>query len=126
MFRSVLVAAGLSAMLGASSVAAPASADCVYTPAKYGYYTTDYIGNDPSVYESGGCDVFYMSRGALGPSYQWWLGWLKKSSGGWYEGAWGYDGTSGEGVPLELGVLYNTNEHAQTAAGGGWRNEEYH
>jgi hypothetical protein len=124
---ALILAAGASALIGLASIPASASADgCVYTPAQYSYYTTDSAGNDPTVYESGGCDVFYMSRGALGPSYIWWRGWLKQSGGGWYQGGYSYDGTSGEGVALEQGVIYNTNEHAQDNDGGSWRNEEYH
>ena len=121
-----LAAAGACASLGSIALPASASANCVYTPAQYSYYTTDSNGNDPGVSTSDNCDVFYMSRGALGPSYIYWRGWLKQSGGGYYNGGYNYDGTNGVGVPLEQGVLYGTPEHAQDNSGGSWRNEEYH
>jgi hypothetical protein len=127
--RSVLLAAGAAALLGIAAFPAPAAAyGCVYTPGGYAgadYYTTTDAGNDPSVNQNGGCDIFDMSRGNLQPSYQYWRGWLYTGSG-WYTNGYHYDGTPGIGVLLESDVAATTNEHAQIDGGCCWRNQEYH
>lgn len=124
--RSVLLAAGASALIGLAVVPAPAAASCVYDPGGYrgaSYYTTNSGGNDPDVHQNYGCSGFWMSRGNLGPSYQNWRGWLY-GGGGWHVGTWHYDGTSGQGVLLVDPVAATTPEHAQSSSG--WRNQEYH
>lgn len=127
--RSLLVAAGVAALIGIAAIPVSAAADCVYSPGGYrgaDYYWTDSDGNSGNVYQNYSCSVFDMSRGNLGPSYQYWRGWLKQSSGGWYTNGYHYDGTSGVGVLLESDVQATTYEHAQVSSSSSWRNQEYH